>query len=70
MSLSSGTGKLAHGLKSLRANWDATQTDWKDEIRQEFEESHLQPVEQELLATVNAIGTLDQILIKALQECE
>jgi hypothetical protein len=70
MSLSAGAGKLSFGLKTLRSRWDAVQMHWKDDVRQEFEERHLKPVEQEVMATLNATNVLAQILLKAQQECE
>ena len=70
MSLSAGTGKLSFALKTLRACWDSTQGEWSDEVRQDFEENYLKPIEQEVLATINAISNLDQTLTKALQVCE
>jgi hypothetical protein len=65
-----GTGKLSFALKTLRACWDSTQGEWSDDVRQDFEENHLTPIEQELLAAVNATSNLAQTLTKALQECE
>lgn len=70
MNFSAGTGKLSFALKTLRACWDSTQGEWSDEVRQDFEENYLKPIEQELLATVNATSNLAQTLTKALQECE
>ena len=70
MSLSAGTGKLSFALKTLRVCWDSTQGEWNDDVRQDFEDNYLTPIEQELLATVNATSNLAQTLAKALQECE
>lgn len=70
MSLNTGSGNLSHALKTLRVHWGSTEMEWRDDVRRDFEENHLKPIEQELLAAVGAIGTLDQVLIKALQECE
>ena len=70
MSLSAGTGKLSFALKTLRAHWDTTQGEWRDEVRRDFEENCLKPIEQEILVTINAISNLDQTLTKALQVCE
>jgi hypothetical protein len=70
MNFSAGTGKLSFALKTLRACWDSTQDEWSDDVRRDFEENHLTPIEQELLATVNATSNLAQTLTKALQECE
>jgi hypothetical protein len=69
MSLSAGAGKLSFALRTLRTRWDSTQLQWTDEVRHEFEENYLKPVEQEVMATLNATNVLSQILLKAQQEC-
>jgi hypothetical protein len=70
MSLSTGSGKLAFSFKSLRAQWELTQNDWKDRVRDDFESHVWAELEMELMATLNAINTLSQVLNKAEQECE
>jgi hypothetical protein len=70
MSLSAGSAKLSYALKTLRARWDMTQLHWTDDVRHDFEEHYLKPVEEEILATLNATYVLSQILLKAQQECE
>jgi hypothetical protein len=69
MSLSAGSAKMSFALKTLRARWDQTQMHWNDDVRQEFEEAHLKPVEQEIMAALNATNTLAQLILKAQQEC-
>ncbi len=69
MSLNTGSGKLAFALKVLRAKWDSTEMGWTDKVRHEFEDKFLQPIETEVMATLNAISGLSQVLAKAEQEC-
>ena len=69
MSLSAGSAKLSFALKTLRAHWDMVQLQWKDDVRREFDENYLQPLEQEIMATLNATNLLSQVLLKAQQEC-
>ena len=69
MSLSAGAGKLSFALKTLRAHWESTQLRWKDDVRHEFEENYLRPIEEELMATLNATNLLSQVLHRAQQEC-
>jgi hypothetical protein len=70
MSLNAGAGKLSFALKTLRARWEQTQLYWKDEVRDDFERTYLAPVEEEIMATLNATNLLSQVLLTARQECE
>ena len=70
MNLSTGSGKLSFALKTLRAHWELVSLHWKDDVRVEFDENYLKPIEQELMATLNATNLLSQVIIRAKQECE
>jgi len=70
MNLSTGTGKLSFAMKTLRAHWDMVCGHWTDDVRHDFEENHLNPIEAEVIATLNANNNLSQILVRAQQECE
>jgi hypothetical protein len=70
VSLSTGAGKLSFALKNLRAQWELAALNWNDKVSQEFDELHLKPLEQELMAVLNATNTLAQIIVKARQECQ
>lgn len=67
--LSPASGKLHTAVKKLRVHWDETQASWKDAVRQDFEEEHLRVLEAEAMAAIRKIRTLDQVLLKAQQEC-
>jgi len=67
--LSPASGKLHTALKKLRGHWHETEGAWKDAARRDFEEQHYSPLEAEALAAIRKIRTLDQILLKAQQEC-
>ena len=69
MSLNTGSAKLSFALKTLHAKWHRAESEWSDKVRKDFETNYLTPVETELLATLNAINGLAQILAKAEQEC-
>ncbi len=68
MSLSVGLAQLNGGLKNLRARMEATRLGWNDQVRQEFEERHWQPLEDRLRATLAQMERLSHVLIQAQQE--
>ena len=70
VSLSTGSGKLAFSMKTLRTHWDRTQSEWSDRVRDDFETNYLTPIETEVMGTMNAMSNLSQVLAKAMQECE
>jgi len=69
MDLSTGSGKLSFALKNLRSQWAVTEPHWNDQVRQDFENNHLDPLESQVLATLGAMNSLGQLLAKARQEC-
>lgn len=66
---SAGSVRLREALRTLRVKWEASQTDWNDHVRREFEERYLAPLEGRVLATLNSMTNLMQVLAKAQQEC-
>lgn len=66
---SAGSVRLREALRTLRVKWEASQADWNDNVRREFEEHYLTPLEPCVLATLNSMTNLMQVLAKAQQEC-
>lgn len=69
MSLDSGPLKLKSAMKKLRINWDELEAQWNDKVRKEFEETHLDPIEYQVTATLRAMDRLAEILRRAEQDC-
>ena len=69
MPLNTGTAKLALGLKTLRAQWEATRAHWRDQVGEAFEEHHLRPLEMDVLAALRAMDELGRVLGQAEREC-
>lgn len=67
--LSLASGKLHTAVKKLRVHWEEARSQWKDPVGQNFEEQHYNLLETEARATIRKIRTLDQLLLKAQQEC-
>jgi hypothetical protein len=66
---SAGSVRLREALRTLRVKWEESQSDWNDGVRREFEERYLEPLEPRVLATVNSMANLLQVLAKAQQDC-
>ncbi len=69
MNLSTGWIELNSALKTMRLRWDEVKTDWNDSVSRDFEESHWEPLEAQVIATLRAIDRLSPVLAKAQQEC-
>jgi hypothetical protein len=69
MYVGSGTGKLRHAMKTLRSKWDESEDGWRDQIRQEFERKHIEPLDSQATATLRAMTTLCDVLARAYREC-
>lgn len=70
MSLHSGSSRLALGLKELRARWEEVKGKWKDPVQRAFEEDQMEPLEEQVMATLRGIERLGQALDQARHECE
>jgi hypothetical protein len=66
---SAGSTRLREALRTLRLKWEASQDDWNDGVRREFEERYLEPLEPRVQATLNSMVNLMQVLAKAQQDC-
>ena len=67
--LSTGASKLHHALKTLKAHWEQTQHDWHDPVSRKFEQEFLAAIDPQLLATLERISSLAQVVHSAEQEC-
>lgn len=69
MYFGAGTSKLQHALKTLRAHWDSTQDGWRDQVRRDFEERHLAPLDAQVTQTIRAMDTLADVFAKIYRDC-
>lgn len=68
--LHTGLGQLAQALADLNDAWVASAADWKDDVRRQFEETHLQPIPAHLQRMAAAVQRLSEALQQAERECE
>jgi hypothetical protein len=64
-----GSAKLRDALKVLRVHWEDTKTEWNDAVAREFEENHLAWIEPQVIATVDRMNRLAQMVNAAIHEC-
>ena len=57
MYVGSGTSKLHHAIKTLRAHWDDSEDGWRDANRQEFERKRIEPLDSQAQSTLRAMQT-------------
>lgn len=69
MASSSGSNKLHYAMKSLLEHWEETGTQWRDQVRQEFEEEHVEPLESQVTNTMRAMSKLADVLSKVRRDC-
>lgn len=69
MYFGAGTSKLQHALKTLHAHWDATQEGWRDQVRHDFEERTLAPLQSMASQTARAMDDLADLFAKIYRDC-
>jgi hypothetical protein len=68
--LHTGLGQLAQALADLEERWEQSAVHWKDDVRREFEETHLQPIPTCLQRMSAAVQRLSEVIEKAQRDCE
>jgi hypothetical protein len=69
MDVSSCGGKVHLAMKVLKERWDDTKAKWHDPVSKVFEEQHLGPLEDQIVATLRAIDRLGHNLRDARRDC-
>lgn len=70
MSLQSNRSRVAGLSKELNRSWQETQDKWRDQKRNEFDETYMRPLFDSIENAVNAMDDLDKILKKIRKDCE
>ena len=69
MYFGAGTPKLNHAIKNLRIAWEATEDGWRDQVRTEFEENHIEPFLSQATNTLRAMEQLSDVFARIYREC-
>lgn len=67
--LTTGSGKLHHAYRALRAHWEQTQQDWHDPVSRKFEEEYLAQLEPHVTAVMERLSSLAQVIHAAEEAC-
>ncbi len=70
MSISAGQGRLAKGLKALRADFAELRRYWNDEVAEQFARNHIDPLALTTRGSIESMGQMGQLLDKMRRECE
>ncbi len=67
--MSGQSGRLQHGLKHLREQWDIAQDTWDDPVSRDFERNHIIPLEQLSKSAIVGMDKVTEILAKLKAQC-
>ena len=70
MSVTDGAIKLKTAYKNLSEAWQATQGDWNDRVRDDFEENYLETLRRQVESTLREMDRLGEALAGARRQCE
>jgi uncharacterized protein YukE len=69
MSLITPWTDLSNNLKNIRQAWEHIQDLWNDPVRQEFEQQHWLPMDEQVTETLRALDRLAQTVAQMKREC-
>ena len=67
--LNAAAGKIELSLKTLRTTLAAVESQWTDQARRQFQETHLTAVEPNVRSMLDAISQLSDVLDAAQRQC-
>ncbi|HEU5117553.1 MAG TPA: hypothetical protein VFT74_12990 [Isosphaeraceae bacterium] len=69
MYFGSGVGRLSHAIKTLRMQWEQTADTWRDEVRRDFEDRQIAPLDTQTTQTIRAMDDLADLFAKIYRDC-
>lgn len=69
MSANAGWNKLNSAIRTLRERVDHTEDDWRDQVRKNFIEEYLEPLDSQVAVTLRGIKQLEEVLRRLRREC-
>lgn len=69
MGVYEGRGQLTKSLKELMARWATTKGVWQDQMAENFEKTHLIPLEMDVRNTVGAMDHMAVLLGQVKRDC-
>jgi hypothetical protein len=69
MSLSAARYQLANAFKSLKQEWEATESVWRDVVRRGFAKDYFDPLAARLACVLTAMDRCDESLDRMSHDC-
>ena len=67
--LNSGVAQLTQALADLKDRWTESKEHWNDDVRRQFEQTHLAEIPTRLTQLLSAAQRLAEVLDKAGKDC-
>lgn len=67
--LNSGVAQLTQALADLKDRWTESKEHWNDDVRRQFEQTHLAEIPTRLTQLLSAAQRLAEVLEKAGKDC-
>ena len=64
-----GSTKLTYAIKNLRKHWELAKTQWLDQVAQDFEQTHMFPLETRCNAVARGMDKLGEVTAKVKRDC-
>jgi hypothetical protein len=64
-----GANRLKHAMKTLLEHWEVTKETWTDQVRRDFEDHHLAPIERAVDVALNGMQEIGEVLAKVRKDC-
>ncbi len=69
MNLSTGRMQLNSSYKDLKPHWQDVQESWHDIVQRNFEETYLEPLDEQLQSALRAMDRLAEVMARMQQDC-
>ena len=70
MGVYEGRGQLAKALKQLMLRWAEARGSWDDAAGAHFEKKYIEPLNDDMKATTNAMDHMAAVLSQVRRDCE
>jgi hypothetical protein len=64
-----GANRLKHSLRNLLDKWEDARAVWNDEVRRDFEDRQIHPLETAINASLNGMQELAEVLSRVRADC-
>ena len=69
MSVATAKVKLTTAVRDLRIRWSEATMKWNDPASRAIEKNHVEPFELRVGSTLNALDTMQEILVQMQRDC-